>query len=83
MAEAVAVSPRTLYRRFKDELNTTPANYLVRLRLDAACRLLEAGATSLKRTAEKTGFGSEYNLRRAFVLGLKVTPGEYRSRFYR
>ncbi|HLD67547.1 MAG TPA: helix-turn-helix domain-containing protein, partial [Pseudomonas sp.] len=83
MAEAVAVSPRTLHRRFRDELATTPLQYLAQLRLEAACRLLEAGATSLKRTAQQSGFGSEYNLRRAFVQGLHVTPSEYRLRFCR
>ena len=81
MAAAVALSPRTLHRRFKLDLDTTPAKYLSQLRLDAACRLLETSTSSLKRTAQKAGFISEYNLRRAFVHALGVTPSEYRQRF--
>lgn len=56
---------------------------LFQLRLEEACRLLESGMPSLKRTVEKSGFGSEYNLRRAFVQALGVTPSEYRQRFCR
>ncbi|WP_103103059.1 helix-turn-helix domain-containing protein [Pseudomonas sp. LFM046] len=83
MAARMAVSPRTLHRHCQAELGVTPARLLFQLRLEEACRLLEAGAVSLKRTAEKTGFGSEYNLRRAFVQALGVTPSEYRQRFCR
>ncbi|WP_374978972.1 helix-turn-helix domain-containing protein [Pseudomonas solani] len=83
MAAALAVSPRTLHRRCKEELDMGPARLLFQMRLEAACRLLEAGAASLKRTAQRTGFISEYNLRRAFVLELGVTPSEYRQRFCR
>jgi transcriptional regulator GlxA family with amidase domain len=83
MAARAAVSPRTLHRHCQAELGMTPAKLLFQLRLEEACRLLEAGAPSLKRTAEKTGFGSEYNLRRAFVQALGVTPSEYRQRFCR
>ncbi|MDH4611607.1 GlxA family transcriptional regulator [Pseudomonas sp. BN102] len=83
MAAHLAVSPRTLHRHCQAELGVTPAKLLFHLRLEEACRLLEAGSASLKRTAEKTGFGSEYNLRRAFVQALGVTPSEYRQRFCR
>ncbi|BAN50625.1 GlxA family transcriptional regulator [Metapseudomonas resinovorans] len=83
LALQAAMSPRSLHRHCQAELGVTPARLLMQLRLEEACRLLEAGATSLKRTAQKTGFGSEYNLRRAFVQALGVTPSEYRQRFCR
>jgi transcriptional regulator GlxA family with amidase domain len=35
----------------------------------------------MKQVAGKSGFGSEYNLRRAFVMHLGVLPREYRARF--
>lgn len=83
MAAEMAVSPRTLHRHCQAELGVTPAKLLFQLRLEEACRLLEQGAPSLKRTAENSGFGSEYNLRRAFIQALGVTPSEYRQRFCR
>lgn len=81
MAQAVALSPRTLHRRLREEAGTTPAALLARLRLEAACRLLEAGTASLKQVVRRTGFGTPYNLRRAFVRQLGVLPGDYRARF--
>lgn len=81
MAAQLAVSSRTLHRQCQAELGISPARLLLQLRLDAACRLLEGGTSSLKRVAQQSGFGSEYNLRRAFVQDLGVTPSEYRQRF--
>ena len=83
MAAWLAISPRTLHRHCQGALGITPAKLLLQLRLDAACRLLEGGGSSLKRVALQSGFASEYNLRRAFVQVLGVTPGEYRQRFCR
>ena len=83
MAARMAVSSRTLHRHCQSALGVSPAKLLLQLRLEAACRLLEGDSSSLKRTAERTGFGSEYNLRRAFVEALGVTPSEYRQRFCR
>ena len=51
------------------------------MRLDAACALLERANVSVKQVARQSGFGSEYNLRRAFTANLGVVPTEYRSRF--
>jgi len=81
MAAAVALSARTLHRRLQQEAQVSPAQLLMRVRMELACMLLEAGALSIKQVAAKSGFGSEYNLRRAFALHLGVLPREYRNRF--
>jgi len=83
MAQALLVSPRTLHRHCQAELGLSPSKLVTQLRLELACRLLEAGTPSLKRIAQRTGFINEYNLRRAFVQALGVTPGDYRMRFCR
>jgi len=83
MAAAMAVSARSLHRHCQTELGLSPAVWLQQKRLQAACRQLEEGAASLKRVVWQCGFGSEYNLRRAFVLRLGVTPAEYRRSFSR
>jgi transcriptional regulator GlxA family with amidase domain len=83
MAQALALSMRTLHRRCREELQLAPAQLLQQLRLEAACRLLEQESRSLKRVAERCGFASLYNLRRCFVQQLGVTPAEYRQRFCR
>ncbi|MFJ3263894.1 GlxA family transcriptional regulator [Pseudomonas sp. NPDC086581] len=83
MAAQMAVSVRTLHRHCQAEMGMTPAKLLLELRLEKASQLLEAGESSLKRVAQHAGFGNEYNLRRAFVQALGVTPGEFRQRFCR
>ncbi len=83
MAAQMAMSSRTLHRHCQAEMGMTPAKLLLQLRLERASQLLEGGETGLKRVAQQAGFGSEYNLRRAFVQALGVTPGEYRQRFCR
>lgn len=81
MAEALAVSVRTLHCKLGAESGASPAQFLTRMRLDTACALLERGEVSVKQIARQTGFGSEYNLRRAFAAHLGVVPSEYRARF--
>lgn len=81
MAHALALSERTLHRHLMTQTGQSPARLLARLRLERACQLLEAGKQPLKRIVQQTGFGSDYNLRRAFQQQLGVSPGDYMSRF--
>ena len=81
MAEGLALTVRTLHRKLRQETGASPAQFLTRMRLDAACALLERANVSIKQVARQTGFGSEYNLRRAFAAHLGVVPTEYRARF--
>ena len=81
MAEAMALSARSLHRRLREETGASPAQLLARVRMETACRLLESAGCSVKQVARLSGFGSEYNLRRAFAQQLGVLPSEYRERF--
>jgi transcriptional regulator GlxA family with amidase domain len=81
MAVALAVSVRTLHRHLQQEAGLSPAQLLLRLRMEAACGLLEQAGMTVKRAARQSGFGSEYNLRRAFAAQLGVAPSDYQSRF--
>jgi transcriptional regulator GlxA family with amidase domain len=81
MAAAFALSVRTLHRRLQQQAGMSPAQLLLRLRMEAACALLERPGMTVKRAADQSGFGSEYNLRRAFAAQLGVVPSEYQARF--
>ena len=81
MAEALALSVRTLHRKLRLETDASPAQFLTRMRLDAACAFLECADMPIKQVARQTGFGSVYNLRRTFAANLGVVPSEYRARF--
>lgn len=81
MAAALALSVRTLHRRLQQQAGMTPAQLLLRLRMESACALLERPGMTVKRAAHQSGFGSEYNLRRAFAAQLGVAPSDYLARF--
>lgn len=81
LAEHARMSPRTFARRYVDEVGRTPAKTVSALRLEAAARGLAESRRPLKRIALDCGFGSEQNLRRAFVRRFGVLPLEYRERF--
>lgn len=81
MAAACALSVRTLHRKLRQEADLTPAQLLGRLRMELACGLLEQPGVSVKQAARQSGYGTEYNLRRAFSAQLGVLPSEYQARF--
>ena len=76
MAEVAMVSPRTLGRLFREQLQTTPARYVEEVRIEAAKALLSQGAT-VARTATLSGFGSSETLRRVFVNQVGVSPSVF------
>jgi transcriptional regulator GlxA family with amidase domain len=81
MATACALSVRTLNRKLRQEADTTPAQFLARLRMERTCALLEQKGMTLKQAARLSGYGTLYNLRRAFSAQLGILPSEYQSRF--
>ena len=83
MADEAAMSERTFVRRFKESVGSSPGEWLIASRVDAARELLETGAQSLGEVAERAGFGSVATLHHHFRNRIGVTPGSYRARFSR
>jgi AraC family transcriptional activator FtrA len=81
MADAAAMSQRTMIRRFKDSLGSSPGEWLTETRVDTARQLLEAGAASIEEVADIAGFGSVATLRHHFRNRVGVSPARYRARF--
>ncbi|WP_380282685.1 GlxA family transcriptional regulator [Kitasatospora purpeofusca] len=80
MAATAAVSTRHLTRLFRTELDTTPARWVERVRLDRARQLLLDGH-GVTAAARHSGLGSDETMRRAFARHLGTTPTDYRRRF--
>jgi AraC family transcriptional regulator, transcriptional activator FtrA len=78
LAARAAVSPRTLARRFAEQLGTAPGRWLRAQRLDRARQLLETTGDTHDVVAAHAGLGTGANLRKAFRLELAMTPAEYR-----
>lgn len=83
MAEQVGMTERTFSRVFVKETGVTPAAFVEISRINRAKALLETSDWPLARVAERSGFGSDDGLHRAFQKRVGVTPGDYRARFGR
>jgi transcriptional regulator GlxA family with amidase domain len=81
LADRVAMSARNFARAFVQSFGTTPAQYVFRLRVEAARRLLEQTDKSLLQVASACGFRSVDVMRRAFVRALGTSPIRYRRHF--
>jgi transcriptional regulator GlxA family with amidase domain len=79
LADRMAMSVRNFERVFTREVGTTPAQYVLQMRVEAARRQLERTEDGLKRVAAAAGFGSVDVMRRAFVRLLGITPRRYRE----
>jgi transcriptional regulator GlxA family with amidase domain len=79
LARKAAMSIRTLHRRCADELGTTPAKLIERIRVEQARTLLSTTAMKQKSIAAQCGFTSGARLTRAFERTIGVAPSEYRS----
>ncbi|MEJ6001070.1 AraC family transcriptional regulator [Paucibacter soli] len=66
MAEAAAMSRSAFAAEFKRQLGTTPADYLLQLRVSLAQPMLLAGM-SVKQVSERLGYASAASFARAFL----------------
>ncbi|MFE9722777.1 GlxA family transcriptional regulator [Streptomyces sp. NPDC005794] len=81
LASHLGVSPRTLARRFADQLGTSPGAWLLSRRVAAARTLLEDTDVPVEAIAARVGLSSAVNLRRRFRARTGTTPGAYRRAF--
>ncbi len=81
LAEQTGMSPRTFARMYAEQQSCTPAKAVEAMRIELACRELEATNRPLKNIALAAGFRNEEVLRRAFRRQLGITPVQYRERF--
>jgi transcriptional regulator GlxA family with amidase domain len=79
LADRMSMSVRNFERVFTREVGTTPSQYVLQIRVEAARRLLERTDGGLKQVASTAGFGSVDVMRRAFVRLLGITPRRYRD----
>jgi AraC-like DNA-binding protein len=73
------ISPRQLQRRFKAIFGIGPREFLIRTRVVAACKALEAGDHSLAEIALDCGFGDQSALTHHFRARVGVTPRRFRT----
>ena len=81
LARQLAVSERTLNRRFKLVTGEPPLRYLQSLRIEVAKVLLETRPLSVDAVSERVGYGDLSTFRQLFKRETGLSPREYRRRF--
>lgn len=79
LARSCAISPRHLARGFKATTGGTLHNYIRRLRIERAKRLLISTGLSLKEIAAEAGFGGASHFAADFRHAVGRSPSDYRK----
>ncbi len=83
MAERALMSERNFLRRFRAEMGHTPHEYLSRVRLESARKLLLSTALPVDKIARHCGLFNGDHLRKHFVKHFGMSPVEYRTARFR
>ncbi|WP_294432822.1 AraC family transcriptional regulator [uncultured Victivallis sp.] len=79
LAEAVGCSRSHFSRRFRKEEGISPHEFIIRLKMRLAVRLLQTTTASVKEIAAQCGFDDVSYFCKVFRKVHSLTPGEYRS----
>lgn len=79
VANACALSERSLLRHFTAHLNTSPSEYLQRVRLERACGMLAYTSLPADKIARRVGLNSGDRLGRILRRVTGLSPTEYRA----
>lgn len=82
LADAASVSVSTLERRFKEYMNTTPRQFILQVKMSAACDRLINSGQQVKEVAASLGYEEHANFTRAFTKVMGMSPRSY-QRFYK
>jgi len=83
LARHLAVTPRTLHRRFSETLGQSPQQFIARRKLERAKHLLETTAMSQQQVMAAIGYQDLTAFRRAFKTHSGLSPVQYRKEFQR
>lgn len=79
LARVLNMTTRTLHRKMAEEMNESPKNFLTRMRIEKAMRLLEQPGNVIGQIAEACGYADDTAFRRAFAGVTGMSPGQYRK----
>lgn len=82
LAAAASVSVSTLERLFKEHMNTTPRQFILQVKMSAACDHLINSGLQVKEIAASLGYEEHANFTRAFTKVMGVSPRSY-QKFYK
>ena len=80
LSEIIGVTPQHFCRVFRKTMNVRPNEFLTRIRIDEAKRLLAEREVSVSDAAEKTGFRNAGYFSTVFRKHEGMSPAEYKKR---
>ena len=83
LAQLVPLSISQFDRRFKRLFQLTPQQFLLRVRLNAACQMLVSTDRSVSQIALRTGFYDQSYFTKHFWRQMGMTPSGYRRKYHR
>ena len=78
LAELVHLSVSQFERKFKRLFHMTPQQYILRVRINAACQALTTSQKSVAQIAAQTGFYDQSYFTKQFRKQMRLTPLRYR-----
>ena len=78
IARHAGMSTRSFSRRFREQLGTTPLQWMLAARVRRAQALLESTRLTVEQVALQVGFDSAVTLRERFARQLSISPARYR-----
>lgn len=79
LADRFQLSPYQLRKLFRDELNSSPKEYIDQLKIARAEELLCTTSMTVEKIAESVGYFSKSSFMHAFKTATGKTPGEFRQ----
>lgn len=81
LAAYVHLSPRQLHRRFVETFGSSPQAFILKVRIQAACELLQHGDRAISDVARESGFPDQSAFTQHFRRYLGVTPRDYQRQY--
>lgn len=80
LSDSLKLSPVQFSRRFQQAFQLTPSEFLKKLRMQKASRLLLETQLTLDEIAEQCGYENGFYLSRVFTQFMAVSPSNYRKK---
>lgn len=80
LASLVNLSVRQFERKFHTVFKTSPAAYVARVRVEAACERLRSSSEKIATIAQDVGFYDQSHMVKAFIKIMNVSPTAYRNK---
>ena len=81
LATMVGLSPRQMHRKFVETFGSSPQAFIMKLRIQAACEMLQHQEKTISEVARETGFSDHSSFTQHFQKHMGLTPLRYQRQF--